>query len=188
MNPDQSDVTQLLKAWSHGDPEALERLMPVVFEELRRIAKRYFNRESSGHTLQPTALVNEVYLKLVNQRSVHWRDRAHFFGVAAGLIRRILVDHARKRQTAKRGSGAQKITFDEALDLPEIQDADLIDLDDALTDLARVSPRQSHIVELRSFVGLTFEEVAAVEHLSRSTVIREWNHAKLWLSRALSPQ
>ena len=188
MDSEQSDVTRLLKAWSNGDSGALERLMPIVFDDLRRIAKRYFDREASGHTLQPTALVNEVYLRLVDQRSVSWRDRIHFFGVAAKLIRRVLVDHARKRQTAKRGSGAQKVTFDEALDLPDVRDADLIALDDALTDLAKLSRRQSRIVELRFFVGLTFEEVAAVEKLSRSTVIREWNHSKLWLTRELSPR
>ena len=188
MNTDQSEVTRLLKAWSQGDPDALEKLVPLVFDDLRRIARRYFNHEASGHTLQPTALVNEVYLKLVDQHSLHWRDRVHFFGVASGLIRRILVDHARKRQTAKRGSGAPKITFDEALALPDVEDVDLIALDDALTDLARLSVRQSRIVELRFFVGLTFEEVATVEKISRSTVIREWNHCKLWLHRALSPR
>lgn len=187
MTADTGDVTALLKAWNDGDATALPRLMERVRDELHTIASRMFHRERVGHTLQPTAMVNEVYLKLVGQRRVSWRNRAEFFGVAAQLMRRILVDHARKRATTKRGAGFVQVAFDEAVDLPPDLTPDLITLDDALSDLERLSPRQSRIVELRVMVGLELEEVAAVLGISRPTVSRDWLAARLFLLSQLRP-
>jgi RNA polymerase sigma factor (TIGR02999 family) len=175
-----------LVAWSDGDQQALEKLMPLVYDELRRLAGRYLRRERPGHTLQATALVNEAYLRLVDQRDVRWQNRAHFFGIAAQMMRRILVDHARSHQVAKRGAGARKLSLDEAIEAPEQADVDLVALDDALSDLARIDPQQSRIVELRFFGGLTIEEVAEVVGVSPATVKREWTMAKAWLYRELS--
>jgi RNA polymerase sigma factor (TIGR02999 family) len=155
--------------------------MPLVYDELRQLAKRAMRRESAGHTLQPTALVHEVYLRLVDSKTVSWQNRAHFFGVAATLIRRILVEHARRRDAVKRGSGQTKISLDEAISFAEESDVNLIALDDALTDLAAVDLRQSRIVELRFFGGLNIEETAAVIDVSPRTVKREWSMAKAWL-------
>ncbi len=186
MFDDSSEISQLLDAWSQGDSEALDQLMPLVNDELRRIASRFFRDEPSSHTLQPTAVVNEAYLKLKGQRKVQWHSRAEFFGVAAKLIRRILVDHARHRQAGKRGGDVLKVPLDEAKALPEDQDPDLIALDDALEDLARLDPRQSRIVELRIFGGLEFKEIAKVEKISRVTVWREWTSVLLWLRRELT--
>ncbi len=186
MTVEQTEVTQLLEAWSNGNSDALQQLMPRVFNELHRIASRYFRGEALDHTLQPTALVNEVYLKLVDQRTVSWQSRAHFFGVAARIIRRILVDYARKRGTAKRGGDVWKLPIDEAFDLPEGRTADLIGLDDALEALEKQSLRQREIVELRCFAGLQHQEIAEVMELSLGTVKREWGHARLWLKRELS--
>lgn len=183
-----SKVSQLLDAWSHGDTEALDQLMPLVSEELHRIASRLFEAEPSSHTLQPTAVVNEVYIKFKGQRKVQWHSRAEFFGVAAKITRRILVDHMRHRQAKKRGGDVLKVPLDETKAQPEDQDPDLIALDDALKDLARLDPRQARIVELRIFGGLEFQEIARVEKIGRVTVWRDWNTALLWLRRELSPR
>jgi RNA polymerase sigma factor (TIGR02999 family) len=180
-------VTQLLVEWSHGDQDALERLTPLVYSELRRLARRHLSRERSDHTLQSTALVHEAYLRLVDQRNVQWQNRAHFFGVAAQLIRRILIDHARARQAGKRGAGACLLSLDEALDAPSGgRPLDIVALDDALEQLAKIDPRQSRIVELRFFAGLTVQETAEVLNISTPTVNREWNAAKAWLFRELN--
>ena len=181
----QEDVTQLLQDWSHGDGAALDKLIPLVFDDLRKIAGRLFQRESDGHTLQPTALVNEVYFRLVDQRSVQWQNREQFFSVAALMMRRILVDHAKGRKAAKRGSNFPKVPLDEALNISDAQGVDMTDLDEALSRLAEIDPRQSRIVELRFFMGLDNEETAEVLGISPTTVKREWRTAKLWLIREL---
>jgi RNA polymerase sigma-70 factor, ECF subfamily len=184
--PDTSeDVTKLLHNWGQGDPSALDRLIPLVFEDLRRIAARMFQRESDGHTLQPTALVSEVYFRLMDQRSPHWQNRQQFFSVSALMMRRILVDYAKGRQAAKRGSNVPKVPLDEALQVPEMHDVDIPDLDEALTRLAKLDPRQGRVVELRFFMGLDNEEIAEVLEISPTTVKREWRLAKLWLLREL---
>ena len=181
----QEDVTTLLKDWSHGDGTALEKLIPLVIDDLRRIAGRMFQRESDGHTLQPTALVNEVYFRLVDQKKVQWQNRDQFFSVAALMMRRVLADYAKGRKAAKRGSNVPKVPLDEALQIPDIKDVDMEDLDEALSRLAEIDPRQSRIVELRFFMGLGNEEVAEVLGISPTTVKREWRMAKLWLHREL---
>ena len=180
------EVTKLLVDWSNGDQSALDRLMPLVYDELRRLAHHYISRERPGHTLQTTALVNEAYLRLVNQKNVHWENRAQFFGLAAKLMRHILIDHARSLAYAKRGGGARKVSLDEAAILSSEQAADLIALDDALEKLAREFPRKCRIVELRYFGGMTVEEAAEVLQVSPVTVMRDWNVAKAWLHRELS--
>lgn len=180
-----SDVTQLLIDWSRGDRGALDQLMPLVYDELHRLAERYMRRERAGHTLQPTALVNEAYLQLVDQNRVQWQNRAHFFGVAAQMMRRITMLHVRKLRAAKRGGDAPKITFDEELLLPEQRTEDLIALDDALNDLAAFDPRLSRIVELRFFGGLKIDETAEALGISTATVKREWRTAKAWLANEL---
>jgi RNA polymerase sigma factor (TIGR02999 family) len=177
-------VTQLLADWSKGDQEALDGLMPLVYDELRRLAASYMRRERPDHTLQSTALVHEAYLRLVDQRSVKWQNRTHFFGVAAQLIRRLLVDHARTHQAAKRGA-AYKLSLDEAIDVPEQRDVSLLALDDALNTLAAMDPQQSRIVELRFFGGLSIEETAEVVGISPATVKRDWTLAKAWLYREM---
>ena len=182
------DVTALLDAWSQGEPRALERLMNVVHDELRAMSRRIFRRERNNHTLQPTAVVHELFLKLSSQRRVNWRGRAEFFGVAAKLMRRILVDHARAVQTEKRGGYAIRVSFDEASDLPTRMAPEILAFDDALIDLARRSPRQSRVVEMRVLVGLTLEEIAAVEDISLSTVSRDWKTARLFLLQQLERQ
>ena len=186
MHTSPGEITELLAEWSDGDPEALERLMPLVFEDLRQLARKHFRREPDGHTLQPTALVHEVYVRLAGQRKVEWENRAQFFAFAAMLMRRILVDHAKARRTAKRGGGVRKLPLDEAFAMPGGGDLDLVLLDQALDDLAAIDPRQARIVELRFFVGLTQEEVAEVMDLSVTTVKREWRSARLWLFRQVS--
>jgi RNA polymerase sigma factor (TIGR02999 family) len=175
------DVTQLLIKWSKGDKAALDELMPVVHSELRRLARRYMARERPGHTLQTTALINEAYLRLVDQQGVEWQDRTHFFAVAAQVMRHILVDHARKYQSDKRGAGAQKIPLDDLVVANQQRAAELVTLDEALDDLAALDPRQSQIVELRFFGGLTVEETAEVMKIAPITVMREWRTAKAWL-------
>ena len=180
------DVTEMLRAWRRGEAAALDRLMPLVYAELKRIAAAYLRRESSGHTLQATALVNEAYLKLVDQTRADWQNRAQFFGVAAQLMRRILVDHAREHRAVKRGSGVERITFDAALDVPQAHDVDLLALDDALSELARFDPRQSRIIELRYFAGLEINETAEVLGISPATVKREWTSARAWLYNQLN--
>lgn len=184
--PTQQEVTRLLMNWSNGDQQALEELTPLVYAELRRLATRFLRRERSDHTLQSTALVHEAFLRLIDQRSVQWQNRAHFFGVAAQLIRRILVDYARSRQTAKRGADAVKLSLDEAFVVAEKRDLDLVALDDALNNLAKLDPQQSRIVELRFFTGLSIEETAEVLGISPATVKREWTTAKALLYRELS--
>jgi RNA polymerase sigma factor (TIGR02999 family) len=179
-------VTRLLMDWSNGDQNALEQLTPLVYSELRRLAGRYLRKERSDHTLQSTALVHEAFLRMIDQRSVRWQNRAHFFGVAAQMIRRILVDHARSRYASKRGSGAPKLSLDEAIALPDRKDLDLVALDDALNSLAKIDPQQSRIVELRFFTGLTVEETAEVLGISPATVKRDWVTAKAWLYRDIS--
>ena len=179
------EITRLLADWSNGDRQALEKLTPLVYEELRRLAGRYLRQERPGHTLQSTALVHEAYLKLVGQHSVRWQNRAHFFGIAAQLIRRILVDYARARQADKRGAGAQRLTLDESLAIPGGRDLDLVALDDALEGLAKIDPRQSRLVELRFFAGLSVEETAEVMQISTATVKRDWTAAKAWLFREI---
>ncbi len=177
-----SEVTKLLDRWTDGDRKALTELMPLIVEDLRGIARKHLARESQGHTLEPTALVNEVYLRLVGRRSVSWQNKAQFFAFVAGMMRRVLVDHARARQTAKRGSGILRVSLDESIELPHREkDPDLLALDDALRSLAAIDPRQSRIVEMRYFTGLKVKEIAEVEGLSPTTVKREWRTAKLWL-------
>ena len=179
------DLTQLLIAWGNGDKEALNKLIPLVYEELHRLAARYMRRENPGHTLQTTALVNEAYGKLIHQKDVRWQNRAHFYGIAAQLMRRILVDHARSRVRAKRGGAAQKISLDETAVIPQPQSAQMILLDDALTRLAQFDPQKSRIVEMKFFGGLTTEEIAEVEQVSMRTVEREWRKARAWLYNAI---
>jgi RNA polymerase sigma factor (TIGR02999 family) len=181
-----NEVTQLLLAWSEGDQAALEQLVPIVYDELRRLARRYMVRERGGHTLQTTALVNEVYLRMVDIKGVQWQNRAHFFAVSAQLMRRILVDFARSRGYQKRGGGARKVSFDEAPDISVERPADLIALDDALNSLAKVDERKSQVVELRFFGGLSVNETAHVLEVSPDTVMRDWKMAKVWLLREMS--
>ena len=184
--PAPETVTALLVEWQQGSQQALDRLMPLVYAELRAIAGRYLARESPGHTLQSTALVHEAYLKLVGQRSVHWQNRSHFFGIAAQMMRRILVDHARHAHRAKRGGAAPKLSLDDAMAVAEPEaELDLLALDDALTALAAIDPRGARIVELRFFSGLTIDETAEVMAVSSGTVKREWSTARAWLYRAM---
>ncbi len=185
--PPRQQVTQILIDWSEGDPEAADRLMPLVYDELRHLARSYLQRERAGHTLQATGLVHEAYLRLVDQTSVAWQNRAHFFRVAAQVMRRILVDHARRFRTSKRGGEWEKVEFDEALALAPSRSVDLIALDDALQDLAQLKPEHSQIVELRFFGGLTFEEIGEVLDISSRTAEREWRMARAWLRRAVFP-
>lgn len=181
------EVTQLLRQWSAGDAAALEKLLPLVYDELRRRAGAYLRQERPEHTLQPTALVHEAYLKLVGGGSVDWKDRAHFFGVAARAMRQVLVDHARARQTAKRGEGQVRVELDAAGAVAApARSLDLLDLDRALSRLAALDERQSRLVELRLFAGLTIEESAEVLRVSHATVSREWKHAEAWLQREMT--
>jgi RNA polymerase sigma factor (TIGR02999 family) len=184
--PSPGQATRLLIDWSGGDTAALQKLTPLIYDELHRLAHRFLRRERGGHTLQPTALVNEAYLRLVDQRDLRWQNRAHFFAIAAQLMRRILIDYARRRQYAKRGGGAPHVSLDEAAVLSEERAADLIALDDALDSLASIDPQQSRVVELRFFGGLTVEETAEVLKLSHDMVKREWSTAKAWLYREMS--
>jgi RNA polymerase sigma factor (TIGR02999 family) len=184
--PHQHEVTRLLVEWSNGDRNALEDLMPLVYSELRKVAGRYLRRERTGHTLQCTALVNEAYLRLIDQHSVQWKNRAHFFGVAAEMIRRILVDYARSQHAQKRGADAPKISLDEAFGVGQAPDLDLVALDEALSRLQTIDPRQSRVVELRFFAGLSVEETAEIMEISPATVKREWVTAKAWLFRELT--
>ena len=179
------EVTQLLISWNNGDQEALDQLIPLVETELRRLARRFMRRERDDHTLQTSALINEAYVRLVGQQDVQWKDRAHFFAVAAQVMRHILIDHARRYQYAKRGGGAQKVALDEISDLSEQRAAELVALDDALIDLAELDPRKSQIVELRFFGGLSIEETAEVLSTSPATVMREWRAARAWLHRTI---
>jgi RNA polymerase sigma factor (TIGR02999 family) len=184
--PSTHDVTQLLKAWTTGDERALDKLTPLVYEQLHRIAQRCMAGERTGHTLQATALVNEVYLQLVDCRQINWHDRAHFFAVSAQLMRRILVDFARSRGYQKRGGGAPQISLDEAPTVSIEPDMNLVALDDALKALAAQDGRKSRVIELRFFGGLSIEETAEVLRVSPDTVVRDWKLAKVWLLRELS--
>jgi RNA polymerase sigma factor (TIGR02999 family) len=179
------DVTALLADWSRGDGSALNQLLPLVYSELRRIAARQLRTERAGHTLQPTALVHEVYLRMVDQRRVDWQNRAHFFGVAAHVMRRILVDHARRHHAGKRGEGVRCVSVDDAKDVPASDEMPILALDHALERLQKVDPELSRIVELRAFGGLTIEETAHVLKVSPSTAKRDWRTAKAWLAREL---
>jgi RNA polymerase sigma factor (TIGR02999 family) len=183
--PTQKEVTRLLIAWGDGNQAAMDELMALVYDELRRLASRYMRREGQGHTLQTSALVNEAYLRLIDQKKVKWQNRAHFFGVAAQLMRRILVDHARSRSRAKRGGGAQMMSLaDQRGTSKEV--AEVIALDNALKDLSEMDPRKCQIVEMKFFGGLTNEETAEVLKVTSRTVEREWRKAKAWLHRAIS--
>ena len=178
-------VTGLLLAWGQGEQAALDELVPLVYAELRRIAHRYMNRERRGHTLQTTELVNEAYLRLIDASQVRWQDRAHFFAVSAQLMRRILVDFARSRRYLKRGGGAQKVSFDEALVVSPERGRDLVALDDAMMALASTDARKSRVVELRFFGGLSVKDTAEVLKVSPDTVLRDWSLAKAWLGREM---
>ena len=181
-----ANVTQLLNDWSEGDKEALDKLIPLVYDELRRQAARYLRRERAGHSLQTTALIHEAYLRLVDQRNVHWQNRAQFFGIAAQLMRRILVDHARTRQRVKRGGSNVRVSLTEATVIANAPDLDLVVLDEALNRLAEIDQQQSKIVELRFFSGLSVEETATVLGISPATVKRDWSVAKAWLQREIT--
>ncbi len=185
MTSGPQQITQLLLAWGNGDERALEELMPLVYDELRKVAARHLRRLRPGHTLQTTALVNEAYLRLIDASQVRWQNRAHFFAVSAQLMRRILVDFARQRQNLKRGGGAQQVSLDEALLIAPERGGDLIALDEALNRLAALNARQAQVVELRYFGGLTEEEMAEAMNVSLRTVQRDWNLARLWLYREL---
>ena len=182
---DNGSVSQLLQAWGRGDLQARENLVPLVYEQLRKRAAAYLRRERPGHTLQPTALVNEAYIRLLGQQHVTWANRAQFFGVAAQIMRRILVDHAREREAAKRPGGI-RVTLEEGMGTVQPVDCELLMLDDALKELARIDERQAHIVELKYFGGLSEEEVAATLSLSRATISREWQSARAWLYRRMT--
>jgi RNA polymerase sigma factor (TIGR02999 family) len=183
--PDGRTVTSLLRAWSDGDAAALERLTPLVDAELRRLARIYMSRERKEHTLQPTALVNEVFVRLISDADIRWNDRAHFYGICARLMRRVLVDHARARGYQKRGGGAERVTLDERTLAAPTCDTDVIALDGALDALALVDERKMRVVEMRYFGGLTVEQTAAVLSVSTDTVKRDWRLAKLWLLKHL---
>ena len=180
-----SNVTELLAQWGRGDEAALDRLVSLVHHELHQIARRHMARERGDHTLQPTALVNETYLRLVDAKNVTWHDRAHFLAVCAQVMRRVLVDHARARRSQKRGGDAPMVAFDDTLVGAEIRRPDVVALDDALDELAQFDARKSRVVELRCFGGLTVEETAAVVNVSQDTVMRDWKLAKAWLQRQL---
>jgi len=179
-------VTDLLRAWGKGDTAALDKLVPLVYEELRRQAHRYLRRERPGHTLQTTGLVHEAYLRLVDQRETDWQNRAQFFGVAAQMMRRVLIDHARSKQAAKRGGNQIRVTLEDADAAVQEQGVDLLDLDEALTRLAKLDLQQAKVVELRYFTGLGIEETAQVLDISAATVKREWTMARAWLRRELA--
>ncbi len=183
--PSPHEVSQLLRAWSSGDESALQRLIPLVYEELHRIARRYMGRERKGHTLQTSALVNEAYLRLVDWKNVEWQNRAHFFAASAQLMRRILVDFARNRRYLKRGGGALQVSLAEAEGISLERGTDLLALDDALNSLAAMDQRKSQVVEIRFFGGLSVEETAEVLKVSVETVMRDWKLAKVWLLREL---
>jgi len=179
-------VTQLLIDWSNGDKAAVDKLIPLVYDELRRLARYYMRRERVGATLQTTALVNEAYMRLVDQKNVQWQNRAHFFAIAAQLMRRILIDRARKRYNSKRGGDVRKVSLDQAAIVSTGRSSDLVALDEALTDLEAIDQRKSKVVELRFFGGLNIEETAEVMSISPATVQREWSMAKAWLYREIS--
>lgn len=185
MKPSKHDVTSLLQRWSDGDRDAMDALLPVIHEELGQIARRYMKKERAGHTLETGALINEAYLRLVDQDRLQWRNRAHFYAIAATTMRRVLVDHARTRNYQKRGGGAPRVTLDEALQPGSERSLDLVELDDALNDLEAMDPQKSRLVVMRFFGGLTHDEIAEVMEVSTSTVERQWRLARAWLFKAL---
>jgi RNA polymerase sigma-70 factor, ECF subfamily len=184
--PGSPDITELLVAWGGGDQAAFEQLVPMVYSELKRMARQYMFRESEGHVLQTTALVHEAYVKLVSQPGAKWQDRAHFFAVSSQQMRRILVDAARSRLRKKRGGDAQAISLDDALTLSSSRAAEFVALDDALNELAMLDPRRSRVVEMRYFGGMSVEETAAALNLSADTIMRDWKAAKAWLYAQLN--
>jgi RNA polymerase sigma-70 factor (ECF subfamily) len=182
----QHEITELLAQWSDGNQTALDRLYPLVYEELRRLARSYMKREHKGHTLQTTALINEAYVRLVDQHNVHWQNRSHFFAISAQIMRRILVDHARRYLHAKRGGGAQRVSLEEVMIVARERSEEVLMLDEALGNLARLDPRRCQVVELRYFAGLNNQEIASVLKISENTVMRDWNLARAWLYQKLS--
>ena len=182
----QHEITQLLAEWREGNQSALDELYPLVYAELHRLARRYMSRERQGHTLQTTALINEAYVRLVDQKNVQWANRSHFFAISAQIMRRILIDHARRHAYAKRGGGAQQVSLEEAAAVTPEHSLELIKLDEALKSLAERDPRRSQVVELRYFGGLNNEEIAGVLHVSENTVTRDWNMARAWLYQQLT--
>jgi RNA polymerase sigma factor (TIGR02999 family) len=186
MNNEAADVTQLLLAWNNGDRGALDRLMPVIYHELRRLARRQMRGEDAGPSLQATALVNDVYIRLIDQKQVNWQNRAHFFGAAAQIIRRLLVDHARARHRLKRGGDALHIALNEEISVAASADVDVVALDNALIRLAQLDPQQERIIELRFFTGLSIKETAEAMNISPATVKRDWITARAWLYRELT--
>lgn len=186
MTPSATEVTQLLLDWSNGNQAALDRLTPLVYDELHRLAHQHMSRERGSHTLQTSALVNEVYLRIVDQRNVHWQNRSHFFSIASRLMRRILVDHARAHHYAKRGGGAARLSLDEAALVAEERGQELIALDEALTSLAAIDQRKCQVVEMRFFGGMSVEEAAEALGVSKITVKRDWSTAKAWLQREMA--
>ncbi|HEX6042902.1 MAG TPA: sigma-70 family RNA polymerase sigma factor [Pyrinomonadaceae bacterium] len=182
----EHEITQLLAAWTEGNQSALDELYPLVYDELHRLARRYMSRERKGHTLQTTALINEAYVRLVDQKNVQWANRSHFFAISAQIMRRILIDHARRHSYAKRGGGARQVSLDETATMAQGDFSEVLRLDEALKSLAQLDPRRSQVVELRYFGGLNNEEIAGVLNISENTVIRDWNMARAWLHRQLS--
>ena len=185
MAESPNQVTQLLIAWGNGDQAALDQLMPLVYSELHRLAHRHIKRERPGHTLQTSALLNEAFMRLVDQRDVTWKSRTHFFAIAAQMMRRILVDYARSRRYTKRGGDAHQVTFDEDLIVSRQRSADILDLHDALNELATIDERKSKVVELKFFGGLSIDETAEVLGVSPGTVMRDWTLSKAWLRQAM---
>ena len=186
MASESPTITQLLVEWSHGNQQALEQLTPMVYDELRRMARTYLHNERSDHTLQATALVHEAYLRLIDQHTVDWQNRAHFFGIASQMMRRILVNHALAKTAEKRGGDNQKLSLNETIEFGQQTEIDLLALDEALQELEDLDPQQTRIVELRFFGGLSIEETAAALRISPATVKRDWSTARLWLRRQLA--
>jgi RNA polymerase sigma factor (TIGR02999 family) len=180
------EITQLLAEWSNGNQTALDKLYPLVYGELHKMANRYMKRERKDHTLQTTALINEAYVRMVDQKNVHWENRAHFFAISAQIMRRILIDHARRHHYAKRGGGAQKVSLDVTAIVASNPESDMLLLDEALNRLTEMDPRRGQVVELRYFGGLNNEEIAGVLKISENTVTRDWNMARAWLYQELS--
>ena len=185
-SPARHQITELLAEWREGNQSALDELYPLVYDELHRLARRYMSRERKDHTLQTTALINEAYVRLVDQKNVNWANRSHFFAISAQIMRRILIDHARRHAYAKRGGGAQQVSLEEVAAVTPEQGRELVRLDEALKSLAERDPRRSQVVELRYFGGLNNEEIAGVLHVSENTVTRDWNMARAWLYQQLT--
>ena len=185
-SPARHQITELLAEWREGNQSALDELYPLVYDELHRLARRYMSRERKDHTLQTTALINEAYVRMVDQKNVNWANRSHFFAISAQIMRRILIDHARRHRYAKRGGGAQQVSLEEVAAIVPDQGRELVRLDEALKTLAERYPRRSQVVELRYFGGLNNEEIAGVLHVSENTVTRDWNMARAWLYQQLT--